>query len=99
MVPLRPRDPSRRWRARRPPQSHPRAWGIAAAGDLFRGLRLALERQAHLGPQDAQRCDQMVEIGICVERGRGEAQALATAWHGGVVYRLHVDGEAIEQRV
>ena len=46
-----------------------------------------------------ERRDQPLHVGVGVLRAGGEAQALGAARDGRVVDRLHVDGEALEQRV
>ena len=60
---------------------------------------LALERQAQLRPQRRERRNQPVHVGVGMLGLGRDAQALGAARHGRVVDRLHVDGEALEQRV
>src|SRR5215472_4355823 len=52
--------------------------------------------QGEAGPYIAQRGHQRLDVGLAVERARGEAQALGAARHGRVVDRLDVDAMAGE---
>ena len=55
--------------------------------------------ESELHPQRRQGRRQALHVGVGVLRAGGEAQALGAARDGRVVDRLHVDGEALEQRV
>ena len=43
---------------------------VATAYGLLRRLRLTFQRQAQLDPQRAERRDQLVDVGVGVQRGR-----------------------------
>jgi hypothetical protein len=62
------------------------------------GWRASLP-EPHFSPDRSEGIDKIVDIRVAVERGRCEAQPLGTTWHRGIVDRLDIDEEAIEQPI
>jgi hypothetical protein len=72
--------------------------GLRAVGRLarFSDSRLRGAAQIAFRPDDRERSDQMVDVGLTVQGRGGQAQPLRAARHGRVVDRLHIDMELVE---
>ena len=62
----------------------------------FSDSRLRGAAQIAFRPDDRERSDQMVNVGLTVQGRGGQAQPLGAARHGRVVDRLHIDLELVE---